>query len=202
MPGRRRAQVLRRPGTSAWRAVGRTTRLIPTLVSAVATAACIASVVALLLLAVGPHTGAYRTVTMLTGSMRPTYPVGTILIDTPTATADLRPGQVLTYQIPIDDHRVVSHRILTVVHPSAGVTLVQTKGDANNGPDPWKARITDRTVWTVRGRVPALGSVLLWLRQPSVLTVIRFLLPAALLVWVLYGVWAGPTTRRGRHAHG
>ncbi|MDX6226597.1 MAG: hypothetical protein QOE64_2973, partial [Frankiales bacterium] len=39
-------------------------------------AAMLLGVLGFLFLGVGPRTGTYRTVTMLTGSMRPTYPVG------------------------------------------------------------------------------------------------------------------------------
>lgn len=159
------------------------------------------ALLAFLALGIGPHTGLYRTVTMLTGSMRPTYPVGTVLVDVPEPTSHLRVGQVLTYQIPTEDHRVVSHRVLSVQRQPDGTTMVQTKGDANNGPDPWRARITDPTVWTVRGKVPYLGSVLLWLRQPRTLALFRFVFPALMVVWVLAGVWTRPTGYgRGRHA--
>jgi signal peptidase len=151
--------------------------------------AVLVAVLGFLLLAVGPHTGTYRTVTMLTGSMRPHYPVGSILVDRPQPTSSLRVGQVLTYGIPIDDHRVVSHRVISVERDGSGAYLVKTKGDANNGPDPWVARITDSRVWTVRSVIPHAGSLVLTLRGPHAETYALYVLPGICALWTVMGVW-------------
>src|SRR6185312_899935 len=91
-----------------------------------------------LLLAIGPHVLGYRTMTMLTGSMAPQIDPGDVVVSTPVATRDLRTGMVISYHIPIDDHRVVTHRIVSVEHGIDGTVTVQTKGDANKTADPWK----------------------------------------------------------------
>jgi signal peptidase len=145
-----------------------------------------------LVCAIGPHTGKYRTVTMLTGSMRPHYPVGAVLIDRPQPISSLRVGQVLTYGIPIDDHRVFSHRVIDIRRDASGAYLVRTKGDANNGPDPWIARITDKQVWTARAVVPHVGSVILTLRNPHQAKLALYVIPAVCAVWTLMGVWRRP----------
>lgn len=151
--------------------------------------ALVAGVLGFVLLALGPRTGAYRTVTMLTGSMTPQYPVGSILVLRPQPTSSLQVGQVLTYAIPVEDHRVVSHRVIGVERDAAGAYVVRTKGDANNGPDPWTARITDTSVWTARGVVPHAGSLILALRDPRLQTGVLYVLPALCAVWTLAGVW-------------
>ena len=154
--------------------------------------------VLLLALGIGPHVLGYRTVTMLSGSMSPRYPTGAVLVVRAEPTAELAPGQVLTYQIPVGDHHVESHRVVSVTVDAQGAWLVRTKGDANNAADPWVARITSPTVWVVRGGVPGLGWVLRALRQPPVRLAMLYGLPGALLVWVLVGIWRPPPPKRVR----
>jgi signal peptidase len=129
---------------------------------------------------------------MLTGSMSPNYPVGSVLVVREQPVERLRTGQVITYQIPVDDHRVVSHRVLDVKRGDDGAYIVKTKGDANNGPDPWVARIDDEKVWTVRGVVPYAGHALLRLRTPSYRPFLLYGVPAALVLWTLAGIWRAP----------
>ncbi|GAC1611471.1 MAG: hypothetical protein NVS3B26_24670 [Mycobacteriales bacterium] len=147
------------------------------------------AILLLLALAVGPRTGTYRTLTMLTGSMRPEYPPGAVLVDTPEPLSQLRVGQVLTYQIPVLDHHVESHRVIAIERQADGSADVQTRGDANNGQDPWRAHIKPGQLWIVRGSVPGLGSAIIQLRRPAVRTTLQYLLPALLLGWLLTAIW-------------
>ena len=142
----------------------------------------------LLALGVGPRFGAYRTVTVLTGSMNPSIPAGSVVVVTPQSPRDIRIGQVITYQIPAEDHRIVSHRVVKVTDPGDH-PVIQTKGDANNGPDPWLARISDRTVWRVRFTIPMLGRAIIGLRSPLAHRLTVLVLPAILaLIW-LRDIW-------------
>ncbi|WP_158437775.1 signal peptidase I [Naasia lichenicola] len=70
--------------------------------------------------------------TVLTGSMQPTLPPGTLLIVRPTEAADIRLGDVLTYQIRSGSDEVVSHRVVEVRSVSDGSFAFMTKGDAND----------------------------------------------------------------------
>jgi len=140
----------------------------------------------------GPRVGGYRTLTVLTGSMRPTMPPGSVVVATREPTADLRVGQVLVYRIPVLDHRVVSHRVVSISRTSSGV-VVQTKGDANNAPDPWRARITDASVWEGRVAVPYLGTAIRALRSPATHRLVLFALPVLLAVVWLADIWREPS---------
>jgi signal peptidase len=142
----------------------------------------------LLAVGIGPRTGRYRTLTVLSGSMRPGIPVGAVVVVTPERPDQLRAGQIVTYQIPVDDHRVVTHRVVSVTaagdHP-----VFKTKGDANTAPDAWLAQVDDTTVWRVRYVAPRLGLLLHWLRTPLVHTVTVILIPMAIaLAWIV-GIW-------------
>src|SRR6476659_3232822 len=94
-------------------------------------------------LAIGPHVLGYRTMTMLTGSMAPGINPGDVTVAVQEPTSTLAVGQIISYQIPIDDHRVVSHRVVKVTRGPGGAVVVQTKGDHNPSADPWTAIITD-----------------------------------------------------------
>jgi signal peptidase I len=147
-----------------------------------------------LFLAVGPHTGRYRTLTVLTGSMRPHYGPGSLVVDTPVRASAVRPGDVITFHAPTPDRRVVTHRVVRVLPDPAGTgrPVVVTKGDANPVPDPWQARLEGATAWRARAAVPFVGYGLiflhtagrgLWLVFPGLFA----------LVW-LYEIWLGGTS--------
>ncbi|HEX8971536.1 signal peptidase I [Oryzihumus sp.] len=140
-------------------------------------------------LAIGPHVLGYRTMTMLTGSMAPGINPGDVTVAVPEPVGQLAVGQVITYRIPIADHRVVSHRVVSVQLQADGGVRIRTKGDHNPGRDPWTAVITDRQVWRVVAVVPHLGSVIRPLQGPVLRTVFLYVGPAALALLVLAGIW-------------
>jgi len=73
--------------------------------------------------------------TVLTGSMSPTYPPGTLIVVKPTEATDIRIGDAVTYQIKSGDPTVVTHRVVSVTSSSDGRVTFRTKGDANNAVD-------------------------------------------------------------------
>jgi signal peptidase I len=147
------------------------------------------AVVAFAFLAIGPHVFGYRTMTMLTGSMAPQIEPGDITVVTPLAIEDVTAGMVIAYNIPIDDHRVVTHRVVAVERGENGSVTVQTKGDANEAADPWKATLQGDTAWQVRAVVPEVGSAIQVLRTPVVSQVLRFGAVGLVAGWLLLGIW-------------
>jgi len=125
----------------------------------------ILSLAVFLVIAVGPRTGKFQVLTVLTGSMTPTAPQGSMAFVAPKSRSDLHVGDVLTYAIPVEDHHVVTHRVIEVRRTNH-TTVVRTKGDANKAADPWIAELHDRTVWTERFAVPYLGRAIAALRSP------------------------------------
>lgn len=176
-------------GSARHRRPHRVARRAPRAAATVVLSAVAAGAVAVLLLVgVGPRVADYRTLVMLTGSMSPEYPAGSLLIATPRRATDLAPGDVITYHMPIDDRQVVTHRVVEVDRQGDTV-LVRTKGDANTAPDPWVARITDDTVWTVRGAVPGAGQLIGWARSPTARPIVTLVLPGLAVGWLLVGIW-------------
>jgi signal peptidase len=141
------------------------------------------------LLAVGPHVFGYRTMTMLTASMAPEIDPGDVTIVTPMAVSEVTEGMVITYHKPIDDHSLVTHRVVSVETGPDGSVQVQTKGDANSAIDPWTATLQGDTAYQVRAVVPELGHVIQALRAPVVAQVLLYGAPALLAGWLLLSIW-------------
>jgi signal peptidase len=73
--------------------------------------------------------------TVLTPSMEPRLPPGTLVVIRPTAPDDIRVGDVVTYQIRSGEAAVVSHRVVSKTYQDGELTFV-TKGDNNADDDP------------------------------------------------------------------
>ncbi len=142
----------------------------------------------LMLLGLGPRTGRYQVATVLSASMRPTVAEGSMVLITPMAARDVRVGDIVTYQIPVEDRRVVTHRVVEILeagdHP-----VIRTQGDANNAPDPWTARMDAGPLWKVRADVPKLGSAVTALRQPVAQRMSVLVLPLVMCVIWLRDIW-------------
>lgn len=152
------------------------------------------SVLLLVALGVAPHTGAYRPVTVLTASMQPTIPAGSVVFVTPVDPGEVRVGDVLTYNIPVEDRRVVTHRVVEILEPGPA-PVIRTQGDANPAPDAWSAHLTQGPVWRVRASLPALGSVLQALRDSRLHQAGVVALPALFALSLLSRIW-GTGARR------
>lgn len=73
--------------------------------------------------------------TVITGSMQPTYPPGTLVIVRPAEPQDIRIGDPITYQIESGKDAVVTHRVVAVSQSTSGDLEFTTKGDANGAVD-------------------------------------------------------------------
>jgi signal peptidase len=90
---------------------------------------------AVVLIVVPKATGS-MPLTVLTQSMEPTLPPGTLLVVRPTPVDDIRVGDVVTYQIVSGQPAVVSHRVVSVSSSSDGERTFVLKGDNNAEADP------------------------------------------------------------------
>lgn len=172
--------MFRRPCDGLTRLVGRIVRQLWVVAGSVAMSV-------LSLFGLGPPAGAYQIRTVLTESMRPTMPEGSVVMVRPVAPSDLQVGDVITYRIPVDDRRIVTHRIVDITEPGVQ-PVVRTEGDANNAPDPWAARIKDEKAWRVQVSVRRVGYVLASLRQPALQQLTVLGAPALLARWMIPGL--------------
>src|SRR5512133_4205191 len=144
------------------------------------------------LLALIPHTGLYRPETVLSGSMKPRFGPGDLVVVTPEPTRDIRVGQVISLHIPVGDHHVQTHRVVAVLRGGDN-PIVRTKGDANNARDPWVSKLQGTTAWRVRLVVPKAGLAIAWLRSPIVRTISIFAAPLLLALFGLWRIWRVPS---------
>src|SRR5918911_1560037 len=172
-------------GSAARAALLSATQRVPALAAQLA---LVVAAVALVGLGLLPRTGWYRPVTVLSGSMRPAFAPGDMVVVTPEPVENVRRGQVISYRIPIGDHHVQTHRVIKVVrrgpHP-----LVRTKGDANPVADPWTAELHGTTVWRVRAVLPKLGWAVFWFRAPLVHNLTVLLAPVLPALLGMLQIW-------------
>ncbi|KRE54818.1 S26 family signal peptidase [Arthrobacter sp. Soil736] len=147
------------------------------------------AVAAFLFLAVGPRFLGYQTSTMLTGSMAPLINPGDVVVSAAKPSSELKTGDIITYGIPVDDRRIETHRVVEIIRNANGTTAVRTKGDANNGADPWTAILQEDTVHVHAATIPYLGTAIRTLRDPIVLKILMYGAPAVLVTMLLASIW-------------
>ncbi|ALE91291.1 signal peptidase I [Arthrobacter alpinus] len=73
--------------------------------------------------------------TILTGSMQPELPPGTLVVVRPVDANKISIGSVITYQLQSGKATNVTHRVVAQGFDTKGGLRFQTQGDANNVPD-------------------------------------------------------------------
>lgn len=156
--------------------------------SAAATTVLIVAVAALLFLGIAPRFLGYQTTTMLTGSMAPMINPGDVVVTTPVPVTDIQVGDVITYNIPVEDRRNVTHRVAEIVTDPEGRMAVRTMGDANPGRDYWTAVLDAPNVDRYAFTIPHLGTAIRALREPLAQNTLRYGVPV-LALWMIVGIW-------------
>jgi signal peptidase I len=115
---------------------------------------------ACLLMVLAGALGGLRPVVVLSGSMSPSIPAGSLALARSAPAEELRVGDVVT--VAAGD-RQVTHRIVSVTHHDGSATL-RLQGDANRSPDeqPYDVRSAPRVV----AAVPGAGRAVAWLSRP------------------------------------
>jgi signal peptidase I len=147
------------------------------------------AVVALVVYAVLFAAG-YRTVAVYSGSMEPQLHVGSVVFVKAIDSADVRVGDVITFQDPRTPGRLITHRVVKrFVHE--GELVYRTKGDANPSADRWTISLPG-TVGRASFDVPVVGYALVYAKTREVRTAILLLFALVLLTWLLTTIWRTP----------
>lgn len=101
--------------------------------------------------------------TVLTGSMDPTMPPGSLVVTRPTPVEDIQTGDVITYQLRSGEPEVVTHRVIGTGWNATGDVMLVTKGDANDVAD--EPVRTEQVRGVVAYDVPYLGYLNTWVGQ-------------------------------------
>ncbi len=146
-----------------------------------------------------PRAAGGTALTVLSSSMEPKYPIGTMVVIRPAAAVDINVGDVITYQITSGDPTVATHRVIEKGLRHDGEIQFITQGDNNSVPDPEPVREVQ-----VRGAVwysvPYLGHVAHGLNNGGR----AWLVPVAAMAFLGYGGWlmlSGVRDRRKRSGH-
>lgn len=132
-----------------------------------------------------PRAAGATPYTVLTGSMQPDYPPGTLVVVKPVEIEDIAIGDVITYQLESGEATVVTHRVISVgTSLGSGERTLRTRGDANTAAD--QAPVQEVQV---KGRlwyaVPYLGHVGTWITS-STRQVVTIGVAAALVAYAAF----------------
>jgi signal peptidase len=145
--------------------------------------------------------GVARFVPILSNSMAPDMPVGSLAIAVPEQSQAIDTGDVIIFTAPIGPDRRVIHRVITTYEADRADEIVgwtpskrylETQGDNNPAPDPWIVTISDDTIWTASTVVPSAGWPAIWLNNPQIRFVAFALAGVAVVGWALVVVWRRP----------
>ncbi|GAA3950887.1 signal peptidase I [Gordonia caeni] len=159
----------------------------------------IAAIGLLALLVVVPRLTGSTAYTVLTGSMEPSYPPGTLIVVQPTPGDQLAAGDVITFQPESGNPAVVTHRIVSSFYDNQGQRRFVTKGDANTVKDETmlvEAQIRGKLIYSVP-HVGRINSVL----SGSTRSVAVFVIAGGLGAYALW-MWISSFRDRSRRAPG
>jgi signal peptidase I len=163
--------------------------------------ATLAALVAAIGLGVLPHLGVYRTLTVLSASMKPTFSPGDIVVVRPEPIERLRVGQVISYAVPVGAHQVETHRVVKILRGQGTTTpVIQTKGDNNTVVDPWTAQLNGPTIWRLEAVVPKVGYAINLMRNRTFHLFSVILIPGSMAVLALARMWGLGGRRRSGDA--
>ena len=122
-------------------------------------------IVILAILLVGVRLAGFRVFTVLSGSMEPTYHVGSLNYVKDVDYRQLEAGDVITFML--DENTVATHRIIQVVpdEDEPEVLRYATQGDANDAPDGTLVHYKN-VIGTPVFTIPKLGYVANYIQNP------------------------------------
>lgn len=168
------------------------------LVRALGTGASAALLIATLLIAFFvvalPTLAGGQALTVLTNSMSPSMPPGTLVIVRPTPFDEIAPGDVITYQIRSGHPELVTHRVQQRLVASDGTVSFITRGDNNNTADaePVHEVQVRGTAWYA---VPLLG----WVNNALTGQTRALVVPLIALACFAFAVFAFVSAALSRH---
>ena len=115
--------------------------------------------------------------TVLSGSMEPAIPTGSILVSRPVTPDSINVGDIVTFSGSGRD-RFITHRVTAIGQPN-GIVFT-TKGDANNAEDPYTVP-AENVVGKVLVHIPFLGFILSFVKTPFGM-ILTLVIPGLLII--------------------
>jgi len=103
--------------------------------------------------------GTWEVNPVVSGSMRPGFAVGGVVISERIPVDQLVVRDVMVFASPDNPAELIVHRIIAMSKNKSGQWAIKTQGDANNVRDPWTLTIRGNYAYVVRWSLPLLGYV-------------------------------------------
>jgi signal peptidase I len=132
--------------------------------------------------AVGVGSSQWQVRPVLSGSMRPGFPIGGVVVTERVPLSSLRVGEVAVFHPPTSSSVTYMHRIISL-RPSSGGVVVRTKGDANLYPDPWTLKLHGKWAYQARFALPLLGYPAVWVHSPAGKRILVLIAGTLLALW-------------------
>lgn len=151
------------------------------------------------LLAGAVLSGNWQIRPVLSGSMRPGFSVGGVVVTEREPLRDLQLRSVIVTHPPGEPHFDLIHRIIQIESQGADSAVVQTMGDDNPAPDPFHVVVRGPWIYVVRFSVPWVGYPALWAHSPrgrQILLGLAVILALFVIARTLLARRAAPAHRR------
>ena len=169
-------------------------RSLPNLIFQILSTLSAVTVAILAIVIIATKISGFRAFTVMSGSMEPNYPVGSLIYVKPVDAAALRPNDVISF-VANADKTIVTHRIVSVETDATDHTVYRykTKGDANSAPDSNLVHYKN-VLGTPVITIPYLGFIAYHLQRPPGIYIV-LVLGTLILAWAFL-----PQTLEGRKA--
>ena len=144
----------------------------------------------------------YQRYAIVSGSMEPTIPTGSVVYTKPVPVSELAVGDVITFVPPSEYEftQPVTHRIVEITPAAQGTEVagkpvpegtpqIKTKGDANEAVDPWTMVPDQDQTARVEHHIPYLGYIYMALSNRWVQLLVIGLPAAVIAVLVCVALW-------------
>jgi signal peptidase I len=120
---------------------------------------------------------------VVTGSMVPVIPVGSMVLTEQVGVSSLHVGDILVFAKPSNKSEVIVHRIVQLAVGRDGAVQLRTKGDANSAVDPWILQqgghgLANRAIYIL----PSLGTAA-YLARVGLVVLLCGLLAGGVIAW-------------------
>lgn len=103
-----------------------------------------------------PRMLGYEVYTVITGSMEPEIPTGSLVYTKEIPPEEVEEDDVIAFYGSVDNRAIITHRVVSNQIVSGEIT---TKGDANEQPDPMPVSY-DSVIGKVELSIPVIGRIL------------------------------------------
>ena len=133
----------------------------------------------------------YERYVIVSGSMDPAIPTGSVVYDKVVPVDELEVGDVITF-VPPPEYGIdapVTHRIVDIAKSTSGAPVFRTKGDANDSLDAWRMVPDKPGLPRVEHHIEKLGYVYMFLSKRWVQLLLIGLPALVITVFVIRALW-------------